>query len=551
MSASTASRFRALAEEYLRRFHEFHPTAAASLGFHEFDAKLPDLRPEAIADRIAELRRFQRALEQIDPADLSNDDAMDHAVLTLAAAEEMFEWEDLRDWQRNPMVYSEYCDVSGYLKRDYAPLDERLGALARHLAGLPPLLEAGWSNLRRPVPETFVTTAIEMFEGHTRFLDEQLVKVMESVSNDRLVSEVEKASRLAREAIGQMIGRLREELLPEATQDYAIGPDRYCKMLRLGEMVDVSLDRLVRMGEVDLATNEAAFLATAREIAPDKSPTEVMRLVAADHPTAESLVSDARATLDELAEFVRRKKLVSVPSDIPCIVEETPPFLRWAFAMMDTPGAFEEKATEAFYYVTPVESNWTAEQKDEWLRKFDYYTLRDVSAHEAYPGHYVHYLHYRQTPSAIRKTFGAYSFWEGWAHYVEQMMWEAGYGDGDPRLRLAQLSEALVRNCRYLVSIRLHTAGMTVDEATRFFMEHAYMDELPARKEAERGTFDPGYLNYTLGKLMLLKLRTDYAREQGTAFSLGAFHDRFLSYGAPPIPLVRQRMLQNGGTPPL
>jgi len=552
--SSSASTFQTLSSSFLKAFYDFHPTTAASLGFHQYDGKLPNLQPETIADWLAEVREFQHQMAQIAPEDLDKEQRLDHAVLTLAMQEELFDWEELRDWQRNPMVYSMYCDVSGYLKRDYAPVSERLRALATHLRGIAPFLETGWSNIQRPVSRTFINTAKEMFNGHVQFLDETMPAQWDATTDDDLRAELQQSTRLAREAITKLINRLNDELLPEATEDFAIGPDRYRKMLRYGEMVDVPLEQLIRVGEEDLARNQADFIAVAHQIAPDKPAREVLEMIASDHPTEQSLLADVQSTLDELTQFIHQHNLVAIPSDIPCIVAETPPFLRWAFAMMDSPGAFEEKATEAFYYVTPVEDDWAPREKEEWLRKFDYYTLRDVSAHEAYPGHYVHYLHYRRTPSDVRKTFGAYSFWEGWAHYVEQMMLEEGYGNGDPRLHLAQLSEALVRNCRYLVSIRLHTAGMTVEEATRFFMEHAYMDELPARKEAERGTFDPGYLNYTLGKLMLLKLRADYSQrlaQLGKTFSLGAFHNRFLSYGAPPIPLVQQQMLHDRNIVPL
>ncbi len=545
-SSSTA--FQALSEEILKAFHDFHPTMAVALGFHQYDGKLPDWRPAAIAGWVDTVHQFQHQLTEIDTSALDAEQHLDHIVLSLALQEEVFGWEELRDWQRNPMVYSNYCDVSGYLKRDYAPFEDRFRGLIRHLRAVPAFLETGWSNIARPVPETFVATAMEMFKGHIRFLSETLPAQWDALADEDLRAEGQQARDLAHTAITRMLDRLKNELLPEATQDFAIGTDHYSKMLRFGEMVDMPLEQLVRLGEQDLARNEQAFVAVAAQIEPDKPPREVLATLAGHHPTAQSLISDTRATLDELAQFIRAHEIVTIPSDTPCIVAETPPFLRWAFAMLDSPGAFEEKATEAFYYVTPVEDDWTAQQKEEWLRKFDYYTLRDVSAHEAYPGHYVHYLHYRQTPSDVRKTFGAYSFWEGWAHYIEEMMLEEGYGDGDPRLHLAQLSEALVRNCRYLVSIRLHTAGMTVDEATQFFVKHAYMDELPARKEAERGTFDPGYLNYTLGKLILRKLRADYTQKQeqsGKTFSLGAFHDQFLSYGAPPIPLVRQQMLDD------
>ena len=273
-----------------------------------------------------------------------------------------------------------------------------------------------------------------------------------------------------------------------------------------------------------------------------------MRDMSRHHPTADSLIAETGDMLERIRKFVIDLDIVTVPSEVRCRAIETPSFMRWATAALDMPGPFEERATEAYYYVTPVEPHWTPEQAEEWLSNMNYATLENTSVHEAYPGHYVHYLHTKSAPSKVSKAFGAYSFWEGWAHYTEEMMIEEGYADGNPRLRIGQISDALLRDCRYVCAIRMHTQGMSVDEATVFFKENAYMEDLPARKEATRGTFDPMYLNYTLGKLMIMKLREDYRREQGSAYSLKRFHDTFLSFGAPPIPLVRQMMLENATT---
>jgi len=236
-----------------------------------------------------------------------------------------------------------------------------------------------------------------------------------------------------------------------------------------------------------------------------------------------------------------------VPSEDRCQVTETPAYMRYAFAAMDSAGALETQATESFYYVTPVEPSWTPVQKEEWLSNFNYDTLKIISIHEVYPGHFVHHLHnkYGRNLPLVNRVATSYAFTEGWAHYTEEMVLDTDYAKGQPKLQLTQLLEALVRNCRYLCSIRMHTQGMTVDQATRFFMENAFMGELPARREALRGTFDPGYLNYTLGKLMIKKLARDYRQEKAGAFSLKEFHDRLLSYGAPALPLVREVMLEN------
>ncbi len=276
-----------------------------------------------------------------------------------------------------------------------------------------------------------------------------------------------------------------------------------------------------------------------------------MSEIARDHPEAGELISETSGMLEDIRRFVVDHDVVSVPSEVRCATTETPSFMRWAFAALDTPGPYESRATDSYYYVTPVEEHWSADQKEEWLSSFNYPALATISVHEAYPGHYVHHLHDKKALSRISLVFGAYSFVEGWAHYTEEMMVEEGFGAGDSRNRISQSIEALVRDCRYICAIRMHARGMTVDEATRFFMENAYMERLPAGKEAMRGTFDPMYLNYTLGKLMILKLREDYRNELGADFALRDFHDRFLSFGAPPIPLVREALLKNPGDGPL
>jgi uncharacterized protein (DUF885 family) len=268
-----------------------------------------------------------------------------------------------------------------------------------------------------------------------------------------------------------------------------------------------------------------------------------MARVSGDHPGEEELISATRAILEDLRRFLIEREIVSLPGEVRPIVEETPAFNRWAFAMMDTAGAFEEVATESYYYITPPEPAWPSERRQEWLTKFDYATLKDVSIHEAYPGHFVHFMHLRTAPSMAAKVLTAYSFVEGWAHYTEEMMLEAGV-DARPQFRMAYLAETLVRQVRYLAAIRMHTQGMDVDEAARLFEQHAYMEPLTARKEAVRGTFDPGYLNYTLGKFMMRRLRDDYRAEHGASFTLREFHDRLIGLGAPPVPLARRALLR-------
>jgi len=535
-------------EEYVSAYFAARPHLGARAGLHRYDGLVPDLSRQAIAARVAQLRGFRRRLGTIPADELQGQERWDREHLRLAIGLELWEWETLRHWQMNPMYYLDPLDVSGYIKRDYAPLPTRVRSLIAHLRGYPAVLNAARENLFPCLPVPFVETFLEMGAGQVGFLERDLPLALSAMDDSDLKEEFLRARGEALASLTDFIRWVKETRASQADGEFALGPVAFRQMLRWGEMVEWPLSRLWAAGEAEMRRLKEMAKETARRIHPRRDPADLMREMGREHPSAERLVPTVTAMLDGMRQFILDRRLVTIPSEVRCQVRETPPYLRWAFAMMDIPGPLEETATEAYYYITPPEDGWPPEKREEWLTAFDHYRLQAISIHEAYPGHYVHALHNRRAPSLPGKVFGAYSFWEGWAHYAEEMMLDAGYGDGDPKLRLAQIAEALLRVSRYLVAIGLHVRGMTVEEATRFFMEHAYMEELPARKEAVRGTFDPGYLNYTLGKLMLMKLRRDYEAQEGSRFSLQEFHDRFLSFGAPPLPLVRRRLLARPGT---
>jgi uncharacterized protein (DUF885 family) len=412
------------------------------------------------------------------------------------------------------------------------------------LLAVPAYLDSVRALLNPPFAKPVLHQALEAYSGLAQYYRGDVAEFAEA--NLTLASglAVMQAAEDAAQAIDGMIAYLRgQESI--STDDFALGIERYAKMLSLGEMVDVPLAQIEAAGERELLRHQALVRDAADRIAPGKPLGEAISVVTKDHPAADRLIDVTRDMLEEIRSFTIAHDIVSVVSEVRAEVRETPAFMRWAFAAMNGPGPFEKVATESFYYVTPVEAHWTPEQAEEWLSNFGYATLKMISVHEAYPGHYVHFLRHANAPSVVSKVFGAYSFWEGWAHYCEEMFLEAGYGDGDPKIQLAMAQEALVRVCRLLCSLRMHTKGQTLAEAERFFQDEAFMEELPAKMEAIRGTFDPGYLNYTLGKLLIYKLRVDWQLEQGDAYSLKAFHDELLGHGAPPIPMLRKHMLRN------
>ncbi len=379
------------------------------------------------------------------------------------------------------------------------------------------------------------------------------------MKNENLMASFDAANRRAIEEVRAFAAYLKEQKLPKASAPYALGRDKYKKLLEYGEMVTLSPEQILEIGLRELQRKQQVFAEAAREIDPARPPVEVFRAIQKDHPTEQALIPDTARDLDMIRQFVIDRHIITIPSPVRATVAETPQFMRaTSFASMDTPGPFETKATEAYYYVTPVEADWPPQQKEEWLTAFNYYTTDIVLIHEAYPGHYVQFLCLNASPATkLEKIFSSYAFVEGWAHYAEQMLVDEGFGaDPSPtptqegkvkaaKYRLAQTDEALLRICRLCVSIKLHCQGMSVEAATKFFQDNCYYEQKPARQEAIRGAYDPEFLYYTLGKLEILKLREDYRRQEGEKFTLQAFHDEMLRHGAPPIRLLREVMLKD------
>jgi uncharacterized protein (DUF885 family) len=367
-----------------------------------------------------------------------------------------------------------------------------------------------------------------------------------------LLKEFNAANDAAVKSLTDTVAWLKTDLLPRSRGKYALGADTFAKQLLYEEMVDLPLDKLLAVGEATLKRDQDAFRAVARGIDAKKTPAEVMKALSDDHPTEADLIPSARRTIEKARQFLVDKKIVAVPSEVRPTVLETPPYARdGGFASMDTPGAYETRATEAFYYVTPTEKDWTAKQKEEHLRLFNAPVMQIITIHEAFPGHYIQFLYAKQYPTKTRKLTYCGSNVEGWAHYCEQMMVEEGYGGGDPKIRLAQLSEALLRDCRFVVGIKLHTQGMTVEEGAKVFEREGFQEPSTAYEEARRGAYNPTYLYYTLGKLQIYKLREDYRRAKGEGYKLETFHNDFVRQGGIPIKLIRRILLPGDQGPTL
>ena len=553
--------FQKSAAAYLQEHLAWRPALGTMLGLHQYDGRITDFTQASLDAELRRLKAFDAGLILIRPEELSPPTRFEYRLLQSAVRSEIFGFEGLRAYTHNPMTYVQAIDLTQYIKRDFAPLTNRVRSIVAIEMQTPALFTAARMNLDRVLPRAFIETAIDVAEGQIVFLEKDLPLGVKPVGDAALLAEFDAANRIALTELKNFVTWLKTERLPQADNSHALGRDRYREMLRLTEFVELTPDQILALGLRELKAEQKRFADAAHLIDPSKPAIEVFKAIQQDHPTGAGLLPDTRKNLEAIRQFVVDRQIVTIPSDVRVKIEETPPpFRRTSFASMDTPGVFEQKATEAYYYITPTEPEWSEKQQDEWLTAFNYYTTDIVTIHEAYPGHYVQFLALKDSPaSRLSKIFSSYAFNEGWAHYSEQMLLDEGFaaaGKDAPRAeqlraakyRLAQSDEALLRLCRLCVSIKMHTQGLTVDEATRFFMDHCYYEEKTARQEAVRGTFDPGYLNYTLGKLMILKLRTDWQAQQGPRYTLQRFHDELLRHGAPPLPLLREQMLKNPAT---
>ena len=532
-------------DDYLAYLHEALPSYAGLDGVHAHDDLLEDLSRQAIDAHVRTLSGFGRRLHQIDPSHLSRVEQVDHPIVAAGIEARMYELEVVRSWERNPQIYAEIIgsSLAGQALFAYAPEAERARRVVSKLRQVPRLVQAARDNIKE-CPGIFVKVGLESWRGTLRFIESDLPRAFSSLDDLHILGDLADTSTEAATAIKSYLEYLETDLAPRAKASFRLGRERFERKLKLEDGVDVSSDRLLAIALRELSAVQEEFRKVAGRLN-GGDPVEAWRRAKEQHPAPGQLISIAEAQVGELDEFLRTQELVSLPDSEPVVVAPSPDFYRWAFASMWTPGPFESKPSRAYYYLTDVDRSWSPDRQKEHLRDFNIPTLWNISIHEVYPGHFLHFRHLRQVASKVRKStlFAPASFVEGWAHYCEQMMLEAGFGRQDQGIKIGQLAESLIRLVRFIVGIRLHTEDLSVEQGVRMFREEAYLEEASARREAERGTFDPTYLVYTVGKLMMLKLRQDCRQQQGKAFSLRNFHDTLLGQGTAPIWLHRSLML--------
>lgn len=526
-------------------YFKYRPSDGTQAGFHQYDRKLEQYSKASVQERIAALHKAEKAFGAI--AVKTPSDTADRDLVLGDIRATLLELEQVRGWEKNPDKYSSGVSSSIFtlISRNFASPEERLRSVIARERQMPAVFEAARANLSNP-PRIYTEIAMEQMPGIISFFQNDVPLAFNKVTDQALLAEFKKMNTLVIDSLKQYELYLKTELLPKSKGDFRLGADLFSKKLSYEEMVDIPLDHLLEIGMRNLRENQKAFKDVAAKVDAKKTAAQILEEINRDHPAPDKLLQTFRDTLGGLADFIQSKHIITIPSPVRPILEETPPFLRaLTFASMDTPGAYEKTAKEAFFNVTLPEKGWSAKQTEEHMEAFNRGTIISTAVHEAYPGHYVQFLWMQNVQSKVRKLLGASSNAEGWAHYSEQMMLDEGYGAGDLKLRLGQLQDALLRNARFIVGFQMHTGKMTMEQGIDFFVKEGYASRANGERETKRGTSDPTYLYYTLGKLEILKLREDYKAMKGKDFSLEEFHNRFMKEGFPPIKIVRRALLGN------
>ncbi len=550
VEAGSSTDYDALAAGFLDWYYKAHPITATNLGIHLYDGQLPDWSEEGVTSRAADFRDWLDRLSRIDRDRLTGDRYYDHRILEYAMRARLLELEEVRDWKRNPMRYVSTAarSISSLSDRNFAPLEDRLSSMMMRMEGITALLETAKKNLDN-VPPLWVEIATRNGRGVVSFLEEDLPAALADQGVDDLPSglkeQFEEERRNSIQSLSDFVTWLERDLAPRADGDFRLGRDLFERKLRYEEHVELNADQLRDVNEEAIAYYKDWVRKEAARIDPSLPVKDVMAEITGNFPTPNELIPIAREYVTTTRQFIIDNDIVTLPSDGLPVVRPTPEYARMGFASMSTPGPFETNAREAYYNITNVDPAWSEEQKAQHLSYFNYPGLLGVTIHEVMPGHFVQLLYESRIPTAVRKVFTPASLVEGWAHYTEQMMIDEGLGDGDPAIRLGQLRRALQRHARWHAGLSMHVYGESVEDASKRFEEIAFFAPFPALRETQRGTYNPTYLYYALGRMQILKLRQDYeekAMQDGRTYSLREFHDEFLTLGLP-VTLAREAML--------
>ncbi|MCI0440945.1 MAG: DUF885 domain-containing protein [Chloroflexi bacterium] len=533
-------------DRFIEEYFVIHPVSAVKAGRHEFDGKLPDWSPRAFGKEIKWLLDQRTRALAFNPESLGERRRFEHSYMLNVIDKLLFRLGEVESPYRNPMFYSGALSPDVYVSREYAPVEARLRAYVAYASAVPRAAAQIRSNLKPPLPRTYIDVGKTVFGGLALYYEKDAAAAFAAVKDPELQTEFKVANEQATKAMQGLVAWLEGERA-RATDDFALGRRLFLKMLWDKERVDMPLERLERAGREELERNLSALREACDQYARGETVATCVAKVQAAKPRGNP-VTVAAQQLEGLKAFIVEKALVTIPGEQQAQVAEAPPYRRWNLASIDIPGPYE-KPLPGTYYIAPPDPAWSEAERQAYVPSEAY--LLFITAHEVWPGHFLQHLHAHRAGSKFGQLFNGYAFAEGWAHYAEEMIWEAGLNGGDAKTRIGQLLGALKRNVRYLSAIGLHTRGMSLEESERMFRELAYQDPGNARQQAARGTFDPAYLSYTLGKLMIRKLREEWTASRGGRKAWGAFHDKLLSFGGPPIPLIREAMLGSDAGPPL
>ncbi len=539
-------------DEIVSRWKRANPLTCHSLGIHDYDGQLPDYSESFISKRITEIKAdIESLITQKKPSGKLV--KFDHGLILSALKRELFELDERKEFKDNPLIWIRPFTLAetSYTARNFASLDDRIRILIEFEKGIPKFLQQAFEVLNPSIPLAKIEMGIGFLSGIISFYKDKLIGFITETDSEKLIDDWSIANIEAVEAMENFHMELKNKYQVNAHDDFALGEEKFLKLLEKTEGVIIDLDQLLIIGEDDLEKNYQALIEIGKNL-PDGDLSSYLEEIRNDVPEPDKLVSEAESTLDRTKQFLIDSSIVSMPTDEQTTVIATPEYARnFAFAAMNTPGPFEvPEASESYYWITPPDLTWPENKIKQFMSFFNKSFLEIVTIHEVWPGHYLQLLYNRQSKSEISKMFArSITMIEGWSHYCEQMVYDEGYAPFDRvKLHVGQLFGALIRNVRYISAIKMHCRGMTIEESKKLFMEKAFLPEPNADIEANRGTVNPMYLNYTLGKLLILKLREDYQKEKGELYSLRKFHDEILSYASPPITVLREILLEHPGS---
>ena len=534
-------------EQFLTDYFTANPTFGVIQGRHEFDGKFPDWSADGLSKEIARLKSEREKASAFKDDQLDERQRFERDYLISQIDKDLF-WRETADQPHmNPYYYADPIDPDVYVSREYAPLETRIKAYTTYAKNVPAALEQIKSNLKPPLAMNLIKIGRQTIGGLADFYEKDVVKIFEPVADQQSQADFKTANEAATKAIRDFDSWLASQE-GTATNNFALGPDKFKAMLKQTEGVDIDLAQLEEIGKKDLQRNLDAMKVECDKFAPGMTLIECSNKASEHKAEGSDVVQAATAQLADLRKFIQEKDIVTLPGTEECKVKQAPPYKAWNFAYINIPGPYE-KNLPSIYYVSPPDPKWDKKKQDEYVPGKG--SLLFTSVHEGYPGHFLQFLHANRSKSKFGQVFVGYAYAEGWAHYTEEMMYDAGLGAGDAELHIGQLQEALLRDVRFISAIGLHTKGMTVEESKKMFLEQGLRSEGEAEQQSARGTFDPAYLNYTMGKLMIKKLREDWTSSRGGRSAWKQFHDAFLSYGGPPIPLVRKAMMGKDDKGPL